>query len=176
MKRLSSWSLAAVAAVAAVAAASVAGCAPKVHVVPEYAKGRRVSQYTDTCRHAPPAPSGGAKESTIRVRSRLRPIDYCVLVDGQSVAVDPSPKAIEALASGQRVEYGYGSTNQTRQVQIFVAFPSKTHPDGSVTTTDTSQSFTISLHSGSKTCSEFDLDEIMNGTKQSDTNCAENLP
>jgi len=54
-------------------AVSVAGCAPDVHVVPPYAKSRRISSYTEKCRKAPPAPKGGSNDSTIRVRSKLRP-------------------------------------------------------------------------------------------------------
>lgn len=107
--------------------ASLAGCGPRTYAVPSYAASRPVQSFTHTCRASRRASENPHSESLLRIHTANRVVDYCIRVDGETVAVDPKPGVLDALAHGKEVEHGFVVAPGEHHVEIDVAYA-----DGSI--------------------------------------------
>ena len=86
-------------------------------------------------------------ESLLRIHTSNRVVDYCIRVDGETVAVDPKPGVLDALAHGKEVEHGFVVAPGEHHVEIDVAYA-----DGSI-----SSSYRTYTARG-RTCTRLGLD------------------
>lgn len=127
--------------------ASLAGCGSRTYSVPTYAASRPVQTFTHMCRTSKRARESSHTESLLRVRTSQNVLDYCTRVDGETVAVDPRPGVLDALAHGKEVEHGFVVGPGEHRVEIDVAYA------------DGSTAFSTQTYSaGGRTCTRMVLD------------------
>lgn len=126
---------------------SLAGCGPSTYRVPDYARARPAQPFTHSCRASRRASENPHSESLLRIRTSRRVVDYCIRVDGETVAVDPKPGVIDALSQGKEVEHGFVVAPGEHHVEVDVAYE-----DGS-----TSSSYRTYTARG-RTCTRLGLD------------------